>query len=457
MRGVVVLLVVAVLVGAAGSSRGHQAIQAAEGPTFVPKYFTQRLDHFDPLNTQTWKQLFYEDASKLREGGPIFFLLVPEAPMEFFFTSFPQYYETWKLAQDNQGAFVALNHRYYGNNPPGAQEMTAENLRFLSVEQALEDYITFADGLSAQRGWKTNPWIVTGISYSGALAAYTRLKYPQKFVAAYASSGVVQAIEVLYQYGQAFVEAVSPACYNPIASAIKYMDDGMDKPEIRAEMEAKFNPCGSLHDDDNFVRFLYQLSGDVIGSAQEAEQEEVCKFFVNGTDPVQSFANFARDGLNETQCLDIFNIKDIQRTDWEYASANIRPWYWQKCSEFGYFKLAPPSGVSVVSRWNTLDLHLKWCEQIFQKPTATLHPTADLINERYGGWDTKATNIIFVNGGVDPWRKCSILQPIPSQNIDAYVTTGAGHGAETFPPKDTDPPQLKEARVRIQKFLEQFF
>ena len=315
-------------------------------------------------------------------------LLVPEAPMEFFFTSFPQYYETWKLAQDNQGAFVALNHRYYGNNPPGAQEMTAENLRFLSVEQALEDYITFADGLSAQRGWKTNPWIVTGISYSGALAAYTRcenstlsppkmprqccwwwafcnpcvcvslslclrvcvfvcvcvcvrvcvcmcvfvrlcvcvcgcicavprdscwgvcvsssygtprLKYPQKFVAAYASSGVVQAIEVLYQYGQAFVEAVSPACYNPIASAIKYMDDGMDKPEIRAEMEvrrsqccpvrggactpltvlwvvllqAKFNPCGSLHDDDNFVRFLYQLSGDVIGSAQEAEQEEV--------------------------------------------------------------------------------------------------------------------------------------------------------------------------------------
>ena len=94
--------------------------------------------------------------------------------MDFFFTSFPQYYETWKLAQDNQGAFVALNHRYYGNNPPGAAHMTADQLRFLSVEQALEDYISFAEGLSSERGWKTNPWIVTGISYSGALAAFTR-------------------------------------------------------------------------------------------------------------------------------------------------------------------------------------------------------------------------------------------------------------------------------------------
>ena len=42
------------------------------------QYFTQKQDHFDPLNTNTFQQRFTVDDSKWQPGGPVFFFLSGE-------------------------------------------------------------------------------------------------------------------------------------------------------------------------------------------------------------------------------------------------------------------------------------------------------------------------------------------------------------------------------------------
>ncbi len=49
---------------------------------------------------------------------------------------------------------------------------------------------------------KKNKWVVFGCSYSGALSAWYRLKFPQKAVASFSGSSPVEATASFYQYDQ---------------------------------------------------------------------------------------------------------------------------------------------------------------------------------------------------------------------------------------------------------------
>jgi len=51
-------------------------------PTFW--FETQRLDHFHPTDQSTWYQRYTVNDTYWVPGGPIFFFLAGEAPMEFF-------------------------------------------------------------------------------------------------------------------------------------------------------------------------------------------------------------------------------------------------------------------------------------------------------------------------------------------------------------------------------------
>ena len=50
-------------------------------------------------------------------------------------------------------------------------------MRYLTIEQALNDYSVFIDHLKTKRNLK-NPVVVFGCSYAGNLAAWMKIKYP---------------------------------------------------------------------------------------------------------------------------------------------------------------------------------------------------------------------------------------------------------------------------------------
>jgi serine protease 16 len=72
--------------------------------------------------------------------------------------------------------------------------MSTGNLIYLSSEQALADLASFREFIHAKLNLtEANKWISFGISYSAALSAWMRLKYPHLIHAAVSSSAPVLA------------------------------------------------------------------------------------------------------------------------------------------------------------------------------------------------------------------------------------------------------------------------
>lgn len=97
------------------------------------------------------------------------------------------------------GALVlVLEHRYYGNSMPlGDVSLELQNLKYLSVRQALDDFIIFIKYIKENKLFGVNsdmPWIAIGGSYPGAVAAWLRYQYPHYIQGALASSAVVNSI-----------------------------------------------------------------------------------------------------------------------------------------------------------------------------------------------------------------------------------------------------------------------
>lgn len=117
---------------------------------------------------------------------------------------------TASFANATGGMVINWEHRYYGASQPtvpGASILNPENLaeyyKYLTVEQALEDFVTFAKnftykGEDASPG--NVPWIFVGGSYPGARAAWLRQRNPEIVFISFAGSAVVKVSEQLPQY-----------------------------------------------------------------------------------------------------------------------------------------------------------------------------------------------------------------------------------------------------------------
>lgn len=118
-----------------------------------------------------------------------------------------------KLAQATKGIGVILEHRYYGTSFP-TPNLSTENLRFLTTEQALADAAYFAEnvqfeGLEEFDADLTPPntaYIAYGGSYAGAFVAFLRKTYPDIYFGAIASSGVTEAVWDYWAYYSAVAE-----------------------------------------------------------------------------------------------------------------------------------------------------------------------------------------------------------------------------------------------------------
>lgn len=108
--------------------------------------------------------------------------------------------------------------------------------QYLTVDQALEDFVVFAQGFTLPSGSRIKlksadalrpqktPWIVVGASYPGVRAALLRIRNPEVTFASWASSAPVQSQINMASYYEAVERALPRNCSSDWVTVTKYVD-----------------------------------------------------------------------------------------------------------------------------------------------------------------------------------------------------------------------------------------
>jgi len=174
-------------------------------PTIHNGTVTLPINHFgESPAPYTFANRFWVVDQYYNPGGPVFAFDTGEASDGFLYhkylTSNASFFN--RYLQEFGAIGVLWEHRYYGQSSPYPinRNTTSEQLRWLTTEQALKDFVVFANKFKWKVGGegttcnntvgglvgkvvnlhpKRTPWIHIGGSYPGIRAAMLRDRYPE--------------------------------------------------------------------------------------------------------------------------------------------------------------------------------------------------------------------------------------------------------------------------------------
>ncbi|MBA0653460.1 hypothetical protein Goklo_020632 [Gossypium klotzschianum] len=334
------------------------------------------------------------------------------------------------LAKKFGAAVVSLEHRYYGKSSP-FKSHTTENLKYLSSKQALFDLAVFRQwyqeslNLKRNKTGAENSWFVFGISYSGALSAWFRLKFPHLTCGSLASSGVVLAVYNYTDFDKQVGESAGPECKAVLQEITELVDRSLES--NRKELKKQFGAAELEIDGD----FLYFLADAAVIAFQYGNPDALCTPLVEakkaGEDLVAVYAKYVKDFYVGTfgVSVETYNQNHLKNTALNEGSSD-RLWWFQVCTEVAYFQVAPSNDSIRSSKINT-KYHLDLCKNVFGEG---IYPEVDMTNIYYGGTKIAGSKIVFTNGSQDPWRHAS--KQTSSPDMPSYIITchNCGHGTD---------------------------
>eukprot|EP00771_Trimastix_marina_P003292 gnl/Trimastix_PCT/4525.p1 GENE.gnl/Trimastix_PCT/4525~~gnl/Trimastix_PCT/4525.p1 ORF type:complete len:461 (+),score=26.28 gnl/Trimastix_PCT/4525:51-1433(+) len=425
-----------------------------------PKYWNQKLDHFNPADTRTFAQKYYvDDISWRKPDGPIFLYIGGESPLPGRAGGFIN-----TLVQRHSGMAISLEHRYYGESQPFSK-LTTKNLQFLSVEQALEDLAHFAKWyqkvhINQRYGTQGfNKWILVGGSYAGMLSCEARQIHQDIFAAALSSSGVVQAVIDFTDCDRQAAIGLGEECSKLARECVWEMDRQLARgPEAGHKIKASFN-ASVLNDFD----FRCLIADAITIGPQYSNREPLCDALIEanneGSDLMAAFQDFVNGYFYPRYCqggAKTYMDEYLERVE-PAGELGSRVWWYQLCTQFGFFQTAPKGRVSVRSPGVTLGLFQQKCKNIFGASMAW-PPKAREFNKRYGALHPNVTRVIFTQGSQDPWQWAGIRNPetfSPSTENHVFVMTGpnVGHCVDLGYDMFWDPPDVQRTREQISELL----
>lgn len=413
------------------------------------------IDHFHnesiyaPHSTDSFHLRYWFDAQHYSEGGPVIILASGETSGEDRLP-FLDHGILAMLAEATGGVGVVLEHRYYGTSFP-VPDLRAENMRFLSTEQALADTAYFAQhvqfpGLEHLDLTSSNaPYIIYGGSYAGAFAAFARKVYPDVFWGAISSSGVTEAIVDYWEYYEAarlFAPGDCAATTQKLthfadnillgddSDAKQLLKDAFGLGELRDDdfanvisrgitglQSTNWDPeedssdfgfyCSSISSDDVLfasTRSLAPTVHDLLSAGGYKEQAE------SFTNRVLNYIGYIRSHLRSdlsTYCKGK-SVEECYSSRGKNNRIDLnqgmeRSWGYQTCTQWGYFQTGsgvPKGQLPLISRLIDLEFTTIHCREGFN---ITTPPNIESIN-KLGGLNFSYPRVAFVDGAVDPWR-----------------------------------------------------
>ncbi|PVH89666.1 putative serine protease K12H4.7 [Cadophora sp. DSE1049] len=426
-------------------------VAAAPVNTTGSGFFTQLLDHDNP-SKGTFQQKYWWNAEFWAgPGSPVVFFTPGEIAAGGYGAYLTNVTITGLYAQEIKGAVVMVEHRYWGESSP-YDTLDAETLQLLTLHQAILDFTYFAKtvALPFDTDHSSNadkaPWVFSGGSYSGALAAWTEKLAPGTFWAYHASSAPVEAIYDYWQYFTPVQEGMPKNCSKDITAVVEYMDDVFmhGKESEKLALKAQFGLESLDHYDDvmgvleygpwlwqsnsfysnysGFYQFCDAIENVKAGAAVTPDANGVglakalpaYAKWVNETFIPGFCQGYGYEDERETKCMDTYDSTNIFFTNRAVDNDIDLQWQWMLCNEpFGYWQDgAPRHEVTIVSRLINAAYWQRQCDLFF--PTvngftygSNLSPDNNVhqVNKHTEGWRLeKTTRLIWTNGQYDPWK-----------------------------------------------------
>ncbi|BFI08382.1 hypothetical protein MPTK1_2g21240 [Marchantia polymorpha subsp. ruderalis] len=389
------------------------------------KVMRQRVDHYNAQDHRTFGQRWYEHTDYFKApDGPVFLRICGEAACSGISNDY-----LMVLAQEFGAAVVTLEHRYYGESLP-FDDLSTENLRFLSSKQALFDLAAFRNyyqELLNQRHNRTgddNPWIVSGISYSGALSAWFQIKFSHLSRGAISSSGVVLAVLNYTDFDRQVAESAGPVCASALRQVTAEVEEAVKK---NATAIKELFSAGQLKNDGDFFYFLADAAAIAF---QYGNPDRLCKpleeVYTNNGDVVAAYAEIVKSFYIDYfgTSVDTYDQESLKNTTPGPHSGD-RMWWYQVCSEVAYFQAAYEG--SIRSSEVSVKYHLDLCANVFG---AGMYPEVEITNLFYGGTAIYGSKIVFMNGSQDPWRWASKQTSSPGEPSFLIKCQNCGHGTD---------------------------
>ncbi|KIO21853.1 hypothetical protein M407DRAFT_28564 [Tulasnella calospora MUT 4182] len=411
-------------------------------------YFDQLIDHANPAAGTFKQRYFFSDQYYKGQGSPIVIGTPGEQSADGFYTDLTGLSMMHAMLDVWGAAGVVIEHRYWGKSSPYST-LTAPNLQYLTVNQAIDDYKYFVENVKLP--WASGsyssvptatPWVNIGCSYPGLLVAYTQEKYPDLFAAGYATSAPVNADGDFWEYWEPIEEGMPQNCSADLAAAMDYMDNIMatGTPDQVIALKTQFG-MEALENDDfgaalqnpintwqDLQAATFSLKGTSLFfqfcDAIETNADGTQNMNPQGVGMPQALTNWAKTfkalGPDENcpntggACYSTQNPNSQMYTNTTVTDDYARGWIWLLCTQLGFFQVGDPgNSSSIVSSQVTTAYAQRQCSYYFPLADGT-HSTynfsapVDSLNTQFKGWNVVGSNLYVVNGEFDPWRSASV-------------------------------------------------
>ncbi|KAI0065740.1 peptidase S28 [Artomyces pyxidatus] len=415
----------------------HASTNATLPPLDTIYYFDQLIDHRNP-SLGTFKQRYWSTWEFYEPGGPIVLSTPGEANAAPYTGYLTNRTINGQIAQQQKGATIVLEHRYFGLSNPFS-DLSVASLKYHTVQQAIDDLAYFADNVKLpmpggdQVPPSKAPWILIGGSYSGALTAFTKINKPDSFYIGYASSAVVESITNFWAYFEPVRQYMPKNCSSDVEAVVAHFDRVLTSGNNTAIAELKhlYGMDDVVHADDvsgalrNNLWNWQDLDADSGGSVfydfcDAIEVKDGVSAPASGwglehaltawgTYWTSTYMQTLCGGDGAEDCLGTYNTTQSFWTDTSLDNPE-RSWMWLVCNEFGFFQdTAPPYQPSIVSRIVTISGDERQCQQMFPEAfKGPANPKAWKTNAEYDGWFLRANRLFIANGVRDPWRYATV-------------------------------------------------
>ncbi|KAF8512337.1 serine carboxypeptidase S28-domain-containing protein [Gautieria morchelliformis] len=400
------------------------------------------LDHFsNGSDARSFKNRYWINQTYYQPGGPVFLFDSGEQNAEPLLPYYLQEYHglsaVMRLAKRYKGLAILWEHRFYGDSLPFpvSNNTTADQWRFLTTDQALEDVVFFANSISVQGlddsllKPDATPWVWVGGSYPGVRGALLRQRNPSTIYAAWVSSAPVQAQVDMASYYEAAERSLPRNCSNDWVAVTRLVDDTlMTSTNETAINEMKFallkarlsGPGGNTTGADGLTLQQAAQTSDVDAASILMDPLDFYQYYGPLSLPpfcenleTRNFTSQPSESGIAAASGDVqvaFNAFLVAISELDYDAISNDPvadqsWMWQYCSEYGFYQRGDPENPrSIETAFLSLSLFQAQCNETFPFPgLLPASPNVQHVN-KYGGWNMNPTNVFWTNGEFDPWR-----------------------------------------------------